>query len=399
MKKKGLKDKLKKPVRRLHLYLGLSSGLVIFIVAITGCLWVFQEEITQLTSSLPQVEKQNIAPIPPAEAKRLALEIFPGRQVHGTLYEADNDPVKVIFYEYEPEFYHTVYLHPYTGEVMEMENNLTGFFPFILEGHRYLWLPKAIGEQVVAWSTVIFFVMLLTGLFLWWPKNRKSRKQRFTLNWKNSTKWKRKNYDLHSVIGFYISFVAVVIIFTGLIMAFERFQEVAYISLGGDKEVIWRVPSNTSMQATTAGEPSSMDKLYYRLREEYPQAVDLEFHYPNNETEAIYVEIGYEEGTYYSADYRFYDQSSLKEITSPTIYGIYAEAGFPEKVMRMNYDIHVGAIGGFPGKVLAFFASLICASLPVTGFLVWYGRKYKKDKPVLRVPNRKNILSSVETSL
>jgi uncharacterized iron-regulated membrane protein len=46
----------------------------------------------------------------------------------------------------------------------------------------------------------------------------------------------------------------------------------------------------------------------------------------------------------------------------------------------MNYDIHTGAILGLPGKFLAFFASLICASLPVTGVYVWWGRKNKAKK-------------------
>ncbi|MFC1223951.1 PepSY domain-containing protein [Pedobacter sp. BG31] len=45
----------------------------------------------------------------------------------------------------------------------------------------------------------------------------------------------------------------------------------------------------------------------------------------------------------------------------------------------MNYDIHVGAILGLPGKVMAFFASLIAASLPITGFIIWWGKK-KKNK-------------------
>ena len=45
----------------------------------------------------------------------------------------------------------------------------------------------------------------------------------------------------------------------------------------------------------------------------------------------------------------------------------------------MNYDIHVGAIGGILGKIIAFIASLVIASLPLTGFLIWWGRKKKKD--------------------
>ncbi len=51
-----------------------------------------------------------------------------------------------------------------------------------------------------------------------------------------------------------------------------------------------------------------------------------------------------------------------------------------QKIMRMNYDVHVGAIAGLPGKILAFFLSAIIASLPVTGFLIWWGRRKKAKK-------------------
>lgn len=391
MGKKKPKKTWKKIVRQAHLYLGLTSGLVIFIVAITGCLWAFQEEIEALTLDIPVIQHQDLPVLLPMEARRLAHEVLPGRHVHGTLYEGVNEPVKVIFYEYVPEFYHTVYLHPYSGEVLKVDNNLTGFFPFVLEGHRYLWLPKEIGSQIVAWSTVIFAIMLITGLVLWWPKNRKNRRQRLKLDWKENTNWKRKNYDLHSVLGFYISFVAIIIIFTGLIMAFEPFQETVYNSIGGEKEVAWRLPQNISETPATTEGVAGIDRLFYDLQREYPQAVDLEFHYPFTDSDAIYVEIGYKEGVYYNADYRFYDQYTLEEISSPTIYGIYGEAGVPEKVMRMNYDIHVGAIAGLPGKFLAFFASLLCASLPVTGFVMWYARNYKKKTQPVKAPAQKEI--------
>jgi uncharacterized iron-regulated membrane protein len=56
----------------------------------------------------------------------------------------------------------------------------------------------------------------------------------------------------------------------------------------------------------------------------------------------------------------------------------FEQASIAQKLRKMNYDIHIGTILGFPGKVLAFLASLIGASLPITGFLVWYGRKFSK---------------------
>jgi uncharacterized iron-regulated membrane protein len=58
----------------------------------------------------------------------------------------------------------------------------------------------------------------------------------------------------------------------------------------------------------------------------------------------------------------------------------YAEKNAGEKLLEMNYDIHIGAIGGMPGKILAFFASLLSASLPVTGFLIWYPRWRRRGR-------------------
>jgi len=55
----------------------------------------------------------------------------------------------------------------------------------------------------------------------------------------------------------------------------------------------------------------------------------------------------------------------------------------------MNYDIHVGAIAGMPGKIIAFLASLLSASLPVTGFIIWWDREKRKRQSKRRKANRK----------
>jgi uncharacterized iron-regulated membrane protein len=51
-----------------------------------------------------------------------------------------------------------------------------------------------------------------------------------------------------------------------------------------------------------------------------------------------------------------------------------------QKIYRANFDIHVGTIGGMPTKVLASFASLVGASLPITGCVIWYNRKWGKKR-------------------
>ena len=75
------------------------------------------------------------------------------------------------------------------------------------------------------------------------------------------------------------------------------------------------------------------------------------------------------------------------------MYGRYANTSVADKMMRMNYDVHTGAILGITGKIMAFFASLIAASLPVTGFLIWRGRR--KKKKVVNPVSEKEILVPV----
>ncbi|MBC8988152.1 PepSY domain-containing protein [Pedobacter sp. N36a] len=101
-------------------------------------------------------------------------------------------------------------------------------------------------------------------------------------------------------------------------------------------------------------------------------------HVPDHAKSAIKVAINPDTDTFWKADYLYYDQYTLKEMEVRHSYGKLKNASMADKITRMNYDIHIGAIAGLPGKILAFLASLIAASLPITGFLIWRGRKKKK---------------------
>ncbi|MEL7268289.1 MAG: PepSY-associated TM helix domain-containing protein [Bacteroidota bacterium] len=372
-----MKTSFKKKVLWLHKVLGLATGSIVFVVAVTGCCWVFKEEIESLYSSYTKVTPQNKPMVTASKARTIGLTVFPERYIHGTLYKKENDAIEVIFYEADPEFYQSVFINPYSGEVLHVKDHLSGFFGFVLRGHLYLWLPKAIGEQIVSVSIFLFLFILVSGLILWWPKKRKNLKQRLTFNWKPTTRWKRKNFDLHSVIGFYMYSLAFVFAFTGSVLAFNWFYYVVYKSAGGEKAPQFIIPENVSVAAGEDENTLVLDKLVPMLKKESPDAVSYELHYPHSDSTSIYVEVSRQEGVHYSADYRFFDANTLNELETPSIYGKYKNADFADKVIRMNYDIHIGAIGGLAGKVIAFISSLIIASLPITGILLWYGRKYK----------------------
>lgn len=370
----------KKIFFQLHKYLGLVTGIVVFVVAITGCCWAFKEEIESLLDDSVQISLQDQPILTPTEAKTFAKEVFPNQSIHGVLFEHGAQPVEVIFYDAEPEFYQSVFLNPYSGEVIEVKDHMSGFFAFILKGHIRMWLPKEIGEQLVSASVLIFLLIIISGIVVWFPKKRKNLDQRLKFKWKKTTKWKRKNYDLHAITGFYICSLAFVLAFTGSVISYNWLKYVVYKSIGGEKEASFIIPDNNSAPPKLVVQEKPIDRLIVKLMKESSNAVSYELHYPHDEDESIYVELANSEGLYYNNDYRFFDQHTLEEIETPGIYGKYKDAKLSDKVLRMNYDIHIGAIGGIAGKILAFIISLLTASLPVTGFLMWYGRNYKKKK-------------------
>ncbi len=374
------KKNRRKTILQLHKILGLITGVVLFIVSITGCLWVFKEEIESFYDDYKYVNPEKRDFITASKVKSIAEQIIPDKTIHGVIYGQSNEAIEVVFYEAEPEiFYQSVFLNPYHGDFIKRVDNDSGFFAFVLKGHLRLWLPDAIGSRIVSYSILLFLVILISGLFLWWPKNKKNWRQRLKFDWNAKTRWKRKNFDLHTVTGFYISSFGLILAFTGCVMAFNWFYFIAYVAAGGDKAPQFIIPSSTNSYISESEKTPVYDQLIPMLYEEYENAKSFELHYPENDTTSILVEISNSKGLYYNMDYLFFDQNTLEEIKTTSIYGKYKDAKFADKVIRMNYDIHIGAIGGITGKIIAFLVSLICASLPVSGFLLWYGKKYKRE--------------------
>lgn len=376
------KKSIKKTFRKLHLYAGFTSGLIVFILGVTGCCWVFNKEVKDYLDDYSQITPQNKEVLSPLQIKEIASSVYPGHVIHGIAYQGDDKAVEVIFYEAEPEFYRSVYINPYDGKVLHTEDNLSGFLAFVLKGHRNLWLPKDIGQPITSYGTLIFLFIIISGIVLWWPNSKKQRKQRFTFDWNENTKWKRKNYDLHSVVGFYASVLSFLIAFTGVVIGLGWVAFITYKSIGGEKSMYFLHPNNTSeIHIPLTDENNTMHNIYPLVKEHYPNFETIEVHIPEADSLSILVEVIYGD-RYYDIDYLFYDQKTSELIPTESIYGAYADANFSDLVVRMNYDIHVGSIFGLTGKILAFLISLTVTSLPITGFLMWYGRNYKtKDKP------------------
>ena len=373
----------KKIIRKLHLWLGLSSGIIIVFLGITGCILAFQTEIESL-QSFRHVLPQEKAFLPPSALKETAVSLLPGKNLHSVLYGSKEDAAQMIFFNLAPEYYYIIFMDPYTGNVLKVKNMDNDFFRIMINGHYYLWLPPNIGQPIATTATLIFVIMMISGLILWWPRNKPARKQRFTIKW--NAKWKRKNYDLHYVLGFYITWISIFVALSGMVMGFQWFAKSVYWASSGGKSLVDFYEPVSEKPAVASAAFSPEDKVWKYMNRSYPDAETIEVHYAENDSMAVAAGANPDAGTYWKTDYRYFDQYTLKEIPVTHVYGRYTTATIADKMARMNYDIHTGQVLGLPGKIMAFLASLIAASLPITGFYIWWGRKKKKKRlPVAAV--------------
>jgi uncharacterized iron-regulated membrane protein len=367
----------RKAIGKIHLWLGFTSGLLVFILAVTGCIYAFQKEIQDLIQPYRFVEKQSREFLPPSLLKAAAEAKIPGKHIHAVQYLGPDHAAQVIYYSHDPDYYYLVYVNPYTADVLHVTDMSKDFFQFILDGHFYLWLPPEIGQPIVASATLVFVVMLISGIVLWWPRKKKDAKQRFSIKWK--ARWRRVNFDMHAVLGFYVWSIALIVAFTGLVWGFQWFADGIYAGAGGEKSLLYSEPVSDTTKFEVTPEPA-IDRVFAMMSKEYPEAKTIEVHIPETKASVVGANANSDDETYWKLDYRYYDQYTLKESSVEHIYGRFPEAKAADKLLRMNYDIHTGAILGLPGKLLAFFASLICASLPVTGIYLWWGRRKKEKK-------------------
>lgn len=385
---------VKKIFGKIHLWLGLIAGLVVFVSLTAAALFVWDEELTDWYHK----DKRFVQAV---KAERLPFHILlenarkaardnrvtyvtisrePSRAYAFTNYKAAKEPGWS--YVSSMECYEQIYVDPYTGKVLGVIDLTRDWIYNTRMLHQCLLLRYEVGHYIVGGATLIIFVMVITGIVLWWPKNKAALKQRLWFRWKRSTKWKRKNYDLHNIGGIYTLLFVLLFAVTGLVWTFDWWTNGIYRLLGNDPGKVWARPPKP------APVRDSVLHVYDRVLADAMQRV------PNWEEAGFSIQqAGAEEPHEISAFIRFTSGTSGWDESHSYAYhprtgGLYFSTTHDQKTLgakwrNSNYAIHVGSIYGLPTKILACFIALFCASLPVSGFLIWWGRQKKKlPKPV-----------------
>jgi uncharacterized iron-regulated membrane protein len=417
--------------RRIHLYLGLVSGLFLVVVCLTGSILVFEEELTHTFHheryfveaataprlSLAQLTAAVRAAKPKAKINGLKIYADPTRSVEVNLAGAGRPggpqgesrgpgmsgrgegrgpqaglrrgkgpgertgergqagtggpqagPGKGGKGDRGP----TLYLNPYTGAVLGEFDQRKSFFHFVEEIHRGL-VAGRVGKLVMGINSIIFIFILGTGLVLWWPATRRALSTRLRVKWDAS--WKRVNYDWHTALGLYSSVFLLVMTLTGMGMAFDWVgQGINTLTHSPQQRP---EPPTSTLPATEPATKLEADAALALARQQAPEAKSYTIQLPKAPDGSIQVGILRPGAiTERATDDVYLDQYSGRVLRQQA----YAEKPLGQRIRGLFKPIHTGAIFGWPTKVLAFVFVLLGATFPITGTIMWLNRTRKSKK-------------------
>ncbi|PIF45878.1 putative iron-regulated membrane protein [Chryseobacterium sp. 52] len=378
----------RKVTYQIHLWLGLTSGLIVVIMAATGCILAFEKELKHAIHpekyfvKIIKKEKLQFSEL------KLKAELALPDNLKVSRVEISSDPYRSYAFRslkmnkeawnYWDSYihYYRVYVDPYTGKVLEVENAKNDFFEIVMDLHRRLLLGEKIGKTITGYSTLILAIMLFSGLVIWFPRkiNKNALKGMFFI--KTSAKWKRVNYDMHNVLGFYAVIPLLLICYAALIWNFEEVDKWVKKTLNGKAKTEQKAKS-TIPSGESSDSKNILDIVGNRVEKSLTDKKSALISFPKTEEGTYYAEATYGNKHYQNEQFTF-DQYSGKILK----YQSYKDKniGYGTALRERNYDLHTGSIFGMTGRFLYLFAGMIAASLPITGFIIYLNRKKKKPK-------------------
>lgn len=374
---------MKKTFRKIHLWLAVPFGLIITIICFTGALLVFEDQVTQLTNRhLYYVESPGSQPLPVGTlVEKVESQLTKGATITGvTIYPQPDRSYQVNLSAPKGA---AVYIDPYTGEVLG-QSQRTPFFRTVFMLHRWLLDSQPAdggifwGKRITGISTLLFVIILLSGIVIWWPRSRKGLKNgiQIALRKGKTCFW----HDLHAAGGIYVLLLVLVMALTGLTWSFDWYKNAFYTLFGVETTAPAKGPApkeknpqgpqpGTTTEATAPVTPfACWQQVYDQVAAENPDRLKIEI------TDGTASVSNNRYGNIRGTDrYTFDPQSG--QITGASLY---KDTGNSGKIRGWIYSVHTGAWGGNLTRIIWFLAALLGATLPLTGYYLWIKRLYRK---------------------
>ncbi|GGB26247.1 oxidoreductase [Sphingomonas metalli] len=379
---------------QIHWFLGITAGLVLAVMGVTGAMMSFEDEIAEAVS--PGIYAPGVPARPDLTPDRLiarAEAAHPGFRVTRLDWETPR------------ERSHGVTLVAAKGRGREQgridratgawlgESAAAPVFETAEGLHRWLALPGGgggIGRQITGFSAIALIFFALSGLYLRWPKRAVDWRAWLVLDWRKSGRnlWRA----LHVTIGTWVLAFYLLSALTGMWWSYDWYRRGVSAMLGAEpREEARGGKGRTQPAARPAIDPAwrafrtaTGDRyVWIRIARPAPDRPMKEISFEARRAEARHL--------------RQIDRFTYTPAGRRTSADLYAARPLGKVLTQSMFELHRGAFFGLPGRVVMLLTSLTMPLFTVTGFLLYLSRRRRRragrdNGPALPAASGKPIL-------
>jgi len=216
---------LRRALFQIHLWTGIGAGLYIVAICLSGSALVFRPELTKHFTHDPRTVAISGKRLTNAEIGRAAQQDYPKYSVDH-VWEAEKPDQAVEVWLAPPGSSSEIRreFDPYTGKDLGRRQPVAlDLISWLVVFHGNLGLGPT-GHNLNGAGGFVLAALCITGMIIWWPG---------TVNWVRSlwlswnSDWKLFNWQLHSVMGFWMLLGVFLFGITGAYLVFTTPMEKA----------------------------------------------------------------------------------------------------------------------------------------------------------------------------
>ncbi|PWU03077.1 MAG: hypothetical protein C5B51_19675 [Terriglobia bacterium] len=215
---------LRKALFQVHLWSGIGLGLYVFLISLTGSVLVYRNELYRAATPQPILSTSSAPRLTDDQLREAATRFYPGYKVVRLGRARNPDQAVDVSLQRGNDIKKRLF-DPRSGSDLGRSVAISIWLvSTLLDLHDNL-LAGSNGRKVNAAGALAVLVMTVTGMVIWWPGIKTWRR---SLTVHRGLGWKRLNWHLHSMIGFWSLAFLLVFAVSGVYLGIpDSFQDIA----------------------------------------------------------------------------------------------------------------------------------------------------------------------------
>jgi sulfite reductase (NADPH) flavoprotein alpha-component len=379
---------IKAALLQVHSIVGLVLALLLSLIALTGVIMSFEDEIVDhLNAGIMQVVPRTVPALLPDELVARLKAVPDAGKVTAIMLSSDPSAAVHVRFARDEQGARpsSLYVDPYDGHVLGVPRG-EDFFATVRRLHRWLLIPgdaKGWGRQITGVAALGLIVMLISGLVLRWPRRASSVKMWLKPNLGLSGRGLHRS--LHAVIGTWVLPVYLVMTLTGLWYSFDWYKDGVVWLLSRPHVAAAKMQPKQSRPPgrSEPAPPVGFDRAWSALQhEESGGFARAQLTLQAGPGTVMRIRSWPKDSTLESMRDEFRIDAVTGQIVSAERY---ADKTLGEKAIASVLDIHRGAVLGWPGKLAFMVAAALMPLFAITGVLLYLSRR-KLRRPAAQPP-------------